>query len=388
MMDLTAELAQTVGLKTACEMLNVPRSSVYRSRETPSEPKPRPTPARALSAEEKVQVREVLNSERFCDQSPRQVYATLLDEDETYLCHWRTMYRILAEHDEVRERRRQSRHPQASKPQLVANAPNLVWSWDITQLIGPAKGSYYYLYVILDIYSRYVVGWLMAEGECATLAEELIAQTCQRQGVLPEQLTLHADRGSAMRAKTVALLLADLGVTKSHVRPYTPNDNPYSEAQFKTMKYRPDFPDHFGSLAEARTWGRAFFGWYNHHHYHSALGLLTPATVHFGQAQAVQDKRQLILQHAYDQHPERFVRGIPSPPELPDAVWINQPKPDEAATHQTSYSSPTPDLIQPDTQAGASKTPDRPPRVLDPDQHPAAINPDQEPGADTSTFRR
>ena len=383
MIDLTEELAQTVGLKQACAVLNVPRSSVYRSRETPSEPKPRPSPARALSAEEKAQVRQVLNSERFCDQSPRQVYATLLDEDETYLCHWRTMYRILDEHDEVRERRRQSRHPQSSKPHLMADTPNRVWSWDITKLPGPAKWTAYYLYVILDIYSRYVVGWLVAERECATLAEDLIAQTCQKQEVLPEQLTLHADRGAAMRSKTVALLLADLGVTQSHARPYTPNDNPYSEAQFKTMKYRPDFPDHFGSLIEARTWGRAFFGWYNHDHYHSALGLLTPATVHFGQAQAVRDKRQLVLQHAYDQHPERFVRGIPSPLELPAEVWINQPTPDEAATPQSNHSSssfgPTPDLHQPGALAGAKETGQHP---LDPDQHHANINPGQEPLAD------
>ncbi len=368
MIDLTEELAQTVGLKQACQMLNVPRSSVYRSRETPSEPKPRPSPTRALSAEEKAQVRQVLNSERFCDQSPRQVYATLLDEDETYLCHWRTMYRILDEHDEVRERRLQSRHPQSSKPQLVADAPNMVWSWDITKLPGSAKWSYYYLYVILDIYSRYVVGWLMAERECATLAEDLIAQSCRKQGVLPEQLTLHADRGSAMRSKTVALLLADLGVTQSHARPYTPNDNPYSEAQFKTMKYRPDFPDHFGSLIEARTWGRSFFRWYNHDHYHSALGLLTPATVHFGQAQAVRDKRQLILQHAYDQHPERFVRGIPSPPELPNEVWINQPQPDDFATHNTDDQPISP--------------------TLDPDPLPASIFAGQEPLAVSSTIRR
>ena len=256
MIAAAEQLGQQVGLKSACEQLNVPRSSVYRSRQGPAEAKPRPTPSRALSGEEKDQVREVLNSERFYDCSPRQVYATLLDEDELYLCSWRTMYRILAEHDEVRERRRQRSHPKASKPQLMATTPGQLWSWDITKLKGPSKWSFYYLYVIIDVYSRYVVGWLIAEGESATLAQELIRQSCAKEGIEPEQLTLHADRGSAMRAKSVALLLADLRVTKSHSRPYTPNDNAYSEAQFKTMKYRPDFPDRFDSLADARSWAK------------------------------------------------------------------------------------------------------------------------------------
>ena len=321
------DLAQTIGIKEACAVLNVPRSSLYRARQPQAEPQPRPTPSRALSVEEKEQVRDLLNSDRFMDSSPRQVYATLLDDDAVYLCHWRTMYRILAEHDEVHERRQQSSHPSASTPQLVATGPRTLWSWDITKLKGPTKWTYYYLYVILDVYSRYVVGWLIAEVEAATLAEELIAQTCAKEGIVPDQMTLHADRGSAMRSKTVAFLLADLGVTNSHTRPYTPNDNPYSEAQFKTMKYRPDFPTRFGSLADARTWARAFFDWYNHHHRHSALGLLTPATVHLGQAQAVQAKRQQILQLAYLNHPERFVKGLPTPPDLPSEVWINQPQP-------------------------------------------------------------
>lgn len=327
MISQAETLAQTVGVKLACETLNVPRSSLYRSRQAPQVAKPRPKPARALSETEKETVRELLNSERFYDQSPRQVYATLLDEDQRYLCHWRTMYRILAQHDEVRERRVQSHHPPASKPQLVATAPNQLWSWDITKLKGPAKWSYYYLYVILDVYSRYVVGWLIAPVERADLAETLITQTCARQGISQDQLTLHADRGSAMRAKNVALLLADLGVTQSHSRPHTPNDNPYSEAQFKTMKYRPDFPDQFGSLADARAWVRPFFHWYNHIHRHSALGLLAPATVHLGQAQAVQQQRQLILEQAFSNHPERFVKGTPQPPALPAQVWINQPDP-------------------------------------------------------------
>jgi len=325
MISQAESLAQTVGVKRACESLNVPRSSLYRARQGLREPKPRPKPARSLSEQERDEVRELLNSERFYDQSPRQVYATLLDEDQRYLCHWRTMYRILAEYDEVHERRAQSQHPPASKPHLVATAPNQLWSWDITKLKGPAKWTYYYLYVILDVYSRYVVGWLIAPVESADLAQTLIAQTCAKQGIAKDQLTLHADRGSAMRAKPVAFLLADLGVTKSHARPHTPNDNPFSEAQFKTMKYRPDFPDQFGSLADARQWLRPFFHWYNHIHRHSALGLLSPATVHHGQAQAAQLQRQLILDQAFSDHPERFVNGPPQPPTLPNEVWINQP---------------------------------------------------------------
>lgn len=290
--------------------------------------------------------------------------------------------RILDEHDEVRERRQQSRHPQSSKPQLVATRANEVWSWDITKLKGPQKWHHYYLYVILDIYSRYVVGWLIAERECAQLAEELIAQTCRKQGVAPEQLTLHADRGSAMRSKTAALLLSDLGVTKSHARPHTPNDNPYSEAQFKTMKYRPGFPDQFGSLADARSWAHTFFDWYNHDHYHSALGLLTPATVHLGQAQVVRDKRQQILQYAYTQHPERFVAGIPHPPRLPAEVWINQPDPDEIVSDRTGDQSkqlkqtdPTLDPNQPGAQAGSRGTAGVAQRALDAAEHRASIDP-------------
>jgi putative transposase len=278
-----------------------------------------------LSEEEKVQVRQVLNGERFQDCSPRQVYATLLDEG-VYLCHWRTMYRILAEHDEVRERRNQLQHPMYSKPELLATGPNQLWSWDITKLKGPRKWTCYYLYVILDVFSRYVPGWLVAERESAMLAEQLIAETCAKQGIEPGQLTVHADRGSSMRSKTVALLLADLGVTKTHSRPYVSNDNPYSESQFKTLKYRPDFPERFGSLVDARNWARPFFRWYNHEHRHSSLGLMTPATVHYGQAEAVRAQRQQVLLEAYAAHPERFVRGQPTPPPLPKEVWINKPQ--------------------------------------------------------------
>ena len=334
MIQAAEQLAESVSVSAACQALGVPRSSLYRARQPKKECQPRPTPERALSQEEKAQVRQVLNSERFQDSAPRQVYATLLDEGE-YLCHWRTMYRILDEHGEVRERRNQLQHPTYAKPELLATGPNQLWSWDITKLKGPAKWTYYYLYVILDVFSRYVVGWMVAEREAASLAEKLIAQTCVKQGIDSDQLTLHADRGPSMRSKSVAQLLADLGITKTHSRPYTANDNPYSESQFKTMKYRPDFPERFDSVADARSWAREFFRWYNHDHRHSGLGLMTPATVHHGQAEAVRQQRQQGLLVAYAAHPGRFVRGVPIPPELPSEVWINKPQADDEEQAQT-----------------------------------------------------
>ena len=326
MIQAAEQLGQQVGLAAACDNLGVPRSSLYRARQPKPLTKPRPTPARALSPEERAQVRQVLNSERFQDSAPRQVYATLLDDEGVYLCHWRTMYRILNEHQQVRERRNQLQHPPALKPVLVATAPNQVWSWDITQLPGPAKGICFYLYVIVDIFSRYVPGWLLADREAARLAETLITETCLKQGILPKQLTLHADRGGPMRAKTMAQLLADLKVTKTHTRPYTPDDNPYSEAQFKTMKYRPDFPDRFAAMSAAHQWARPFFEWYNHHHRHTGLALMTPAMVHYGLVEQIQTQRQQVLQVAFEAHPERFVWGEPTLPELPKEVWINKPE--------------------------------------------------------------
>jgi putative transposase len=278
------------------------------------------------------------------------VYGTLLDEG-IYHCHWRTMYRILEEHDEVRERRDQCRRPVAPKPALEATGPNQLWSWDITQLKGP-NGIQYYLYVIIDVFSRYVVGWMIARQESAELAEKLISETCAKQGIEPDQLTLHADRGSAMRSKTVAQLLIDLGVAKSHSRPYTPTDNAYSEAHFKTLKYRPDYPDEFEGMLQARHWARDFFGWYNQEHRHTGLGLMTPATVHYGQVESVKQKRQQVLDAAYAAHPERFVGGRPTPPQLPREVWINQPmKEHDEIGH--SAESGTSD-IQPETQARSS----------------------------------
>jgi putative transposase len=285
---------------------------------------------RALSAEEKAQVRETLNSPRFAEQAPREVYATLLDEGQ-YLCSWRQMYRILAENAEVRERRDQLRHPAYAKPELMATAPNRAWSWDITKLLGPQTWSYYYLYVVLDLFSRYVVGWLLAEEESVELAQTLVAQSCAKQGIAPGQLVLHADRGTAMVAKSLTQLLLDLGVRPSHARPHTPDDNPYSEAQFKTLKYRPDFPLRFDGYAHALGWARGFFPWYNDAHHHSALALLTPADVHYGRAAAVIAQRELVLRQAYERHPARFVKGAPVHPALPTAVWINPPKAPKAA---------------------------------------------------------
>jgi putative transposase len=325
-MQAVKQLAQTVGVSQACRALGMPRSSFYYAGQPRQEPVPRPTPERA-------QVHQVLNSARFQDDPPRQVYAALLDEG-TYLCHWRTMYRILAAWAEVGERRNHLQHPAYVKPELLATRPNQLHSWDITKLKGPRKWTYYYLYVILDVFSRYVPGWLITERESAWLAEMLIAETCAKQGIAPDQLTIHADRGSSMRSKTVALLLADLGVTKTHSRPYTSTDNPYSEAHFRTLKYRPDYPERFGSLPDARSWARDFFQWYNHEHHHSALGLLTPATVHYGRGEAVRAQRQQVLLATYAAHPERFVHGMPMPPELPKEVWINKPKPSETPAHE------------------------------------------------------
>jgi putative transposase len=320
------QLAGTVGVSRACQALAVARSSLYRARRV-TEPKPvceGTVSPRALQSTEKAQVWQVLNSARFADQAPREVYATLIDEGQ-YLCSWRTMYRILEEYQEVRERRNQLRHPNYIKPELLATQPNQLWSWDITKLLGPTKWTYYYLYNILDVFSRYSVGWLIAERESASLAEELIAATCVRQAIQPGQLTIHADRGSSMSSKPVALLMADLGVTKTHSRPHVSNDNPFSEAQFKTLKYRPDYPERFGCQADARTWAGEFFRWYNYEHHHSAIGLLTPADVHFGRAQTILDQRQQVLQAAYLKNPERFVKGVSVPAQLPAAVWINPP---------------------------------------------------------------
>lgn len=275
--------------------------------------------------EERRQVLEVLHEERFVDKTPREVYAALLDQG-VYHCSVSTMYRILRAVNEVRERRNQRRHPNYTKPELLATGPNQVWSWDITKLRGPGKWDYYYLYVILDVFSRYVVGWLAAERETAALAQLLIDETVQKQKVSPGQLTIHADRGTSMVSKPVALLLADLGITKTHSRPHTSNDNPYSEAHFKTLKYCPDFPDRFGSIQDARCFCKGFFTWYNQEHYHTGISLLTPRVLHYGQAEQVIQQRQQVLNRAYARHPERFVSKPPVHEPAPTAAYINPPK--------------------------------------------------------------
>jgi putative transposase len=364
-MASVTELVPMVGVIAACEAVGVARATFYRRErrqigrsadlqgaslrhegaagersEQIVPPRvtdqgveaPPPTPPmsrshpRALSAAEQEAVLAVLHAPRFQDAAPATVYATLLDE-QIYLASERTMYRLLAANGETRPRRDQLIHPTYHKPELLATAPNQVWSWDITKLLGPATWTYFYLYVILDIYSRYVVGWMVAHREHAELAERLIAETIAKQDVPAGQLTLHADRGSSMTSKPVAFLLADLGVTKTHSRPHVSNDNPYSEAQFKTLKYRPGFPDRFASIEEARAFCQDFFRWYNADHRHSGIGLLAPEVVHYGQAQDAYDARSQVLATAYATHPERFVRQAPRPPQLPTAAWINPPTP-------------------------------------------------------------
>ena len=343
MVEMVEELAEESGVAGACRMLDVPRSWYYGQKAEPSaEVAPasaRLRPANGLSEAEKAAVRALLNSERFCDQPPREVYATLLDEGR-YLCHWRTMYRILAEHGEVGDRRGQRRQATYSRPELVARAANEVWSWDITFLAGPSRRCFYYLYVILDIFSRYVVGWMVAAAESSLWAKEFIAATCAKQEIPTDQLTLHSDRGSAMKATTVADLLARLGVSKSHTRPHTPNDNPFSEAQFKTLKYCPTFPHDFADIEAAREWARSFFNWYNHDHHHVGLGLMTPAVVHYGQAEKVVAQRQQVLNQAFAHHRQRFVRGAPQVPQLPQAVWINPPEEIAFPATATAVSQP------------------------------------------------
>lgn len=326
-MDAAEKLGKDVGVRQACEALGVSRASLYRRRRAPEiiAKSPRVS-SRALSDQERQQVKDELYSERHADSSPRQVYAKLLDEGR-YLCSVRTMYRILEKEDATHERRNQLRHPAYTKPELLATAANHVWSWDITKLRGPRKWTYYYLYVILDIYSRYVVGWMLAQCESAQLASRLIRESVEKQQVAEDQLTLHSDRGPSMGSHSVAQLLATLGVTKSHSRPHVSNDNPFSESQFKTMKYCPEFPSRFNSFENALSFCRTFFGWYNDEHYHTGIGLLTPAMVHYGEAEQILDSRNQVLREAFERHPERFVKGPPKKPRVPSEVWINPPQP-------------------------------------------------------------
>ena len=384
-MDATETLALEVGTVAACRAMGVSRASLYRRRNPSREAscvRPTRRQPRALGEAERHQVIDLLHSPRFVDQAPAAVHTALLDEGQ-YLCSVRTMYRILDDAHEVRERRNQLRHPNYKKPELLATGPNQVWSWDITKLLGPAKWTYYHLYVILDIYSRYTVGWMLASRENADLAQRLIRDSIEKQNVEPDQLTIHSDRGPAMKSHTVAQLMASLGVTKSHSRPHVSNDNPFSESQFKTFKYRPGFPERFGSQEDARAFCQEFFPWYNDEHYHSGLGMLTPASVHYGLAEEVLTRRGKTLDAAYEAHPERFTGTHPRPLALPKSVWINPPeetsgnhekglpetagsrKPDAPSAHPRSdYPSPgrvpaEPDSVSPDNSRIPDSTPDQ-----------------------------
>ena len=325
-------LAPAVGMTRACAVLDINRSGVYRqdarrrhlagARRTA---RPRPRSPLAFSEHERQVLSATLCSERFVDCAPPTIYATLLDEG-TYVGSVRTMYRRLAADQQTRERRNQRVHPAYAKPELLAVRPNEVWSWDITKLKGPAKWTCFHLYVILDIYSRYVVGWMLALKESAALAEALIAETAAKQAIAPGTLTLHADRGTSMRSKPVAALLVDLDVAKRHSRPHVSDDNPFSEAHFKTLKYRPDFPERFGSIEEARGHCHEFFTWYNGAHRHSGIGYMTPESVHHHRAAATYQRREVTLDTAFRANPNRFKGNAPRPPKLPTAAWINPPK--------------------------------------------------------------
>lgn len=331
------ELTPALGAGAACRAMGLWRGAPARHKARADRAafvgprqarEARPRSPLALSGAEQALVLHTLCSERFADTAPAAVHATLLNEGR-YLGSVRTMYRILAANDSSTERRRQRTHPTYAKPELLALAPNQVWSWDITKLKGPAKWTYFHLYVILDIFSRYVVGWLIAPRECNELAQQLIADTVARHDVTAGTLTLHADRGTSMRSKPVASLLVDLDVAKSHSRPYTSDDNPYSESQFKTMKYRPDFPERFGSLEDARSHCQTFFTWYNVEHCHSGIGHMTPHSVHYGLAHAMRATRQATLDAAFLATPIRFKGIRPTLKPMPIAAWINPPPPKE-----------------------------------------------------------
>ena len=343
MITAAEHLSGHVSKKAACEAFLVPRATFYRHRSRKIQfvdaVKERPTPPLALEPDERQRVIDILHSDRFLDDTPYEIYAALLDEGH-YHCSIRTMYRVLAsEHGCVKERRRHVQRPNYAKPELLATEPNQVWSWDITKLKGPIKWTYFYLYVIMDIFSRYVVGWMIAQRELAALAKRLIEDTCEKQHIESDELIIHSDRGPSMKSKPVALLLSDLGVTKSHSRPHVSNDNPYSEAQFKTLKYCPQFPGRFGSVQDARSFCQQFINWYNKEHRHSGIGLMTPEQVHYGLAQKVYEDRCQVLLNAYEKSPQRFKGNVPKPLALPKAAWINKPK-----TGELESKFRTPDL--------------------------------------------
>jgi putative transposase len=324
------DLAMHTGIKLACTSLGLSRATYYRDRMAKRYPAivKRTSPPLALTQNERDRVLSALHDERFVDKSPQEIHAILLDEN-TYLCSVRTMYRYLEQEGEIRERRRQRQHVVYEKPELLAMRPNEVWSWDITRLKGPAKWNYFYLYVVIDIFSRCVVGWMIATRESANLAEELLRESCEKQAIKQNQLTLHADRGSSMKSKQVALLLSDLGVNKSHNRPYKSNDNPFSEAHFKTLKYRPEFPQRFGCIEDARAFCRHFFAWYNNEHRHSGIGMMTPASVHLGLDTNILLERNRVLEESFNKNPARFKHRVPILHPIPRAVWINKPDPKE-----------------------------------------------------------
>lgn len=328
-MEATFNLAKEVGAASACSGMGMARASYYRAMQQRAPlhtvHRPRRSPL-VLEQAEREAVLELLHSPEYVDVAPHTVYAMLLDAG-IYLASVSTFYRILRETSGTRPRRNELVHPAYKRPELLATKPGEVWSWDITKIKGPVKSAHFHLYVILDIFSRYVVGWMVADCESDVLAEALIGQTCDKEGIERGQLTLHADRGAAMRSKLVADLLVDLGVVKSHSRPYISDDNPFSEAQFKTMKYRPGFPERFESLDAARAFCRTFFPWYNYEHRHSGIGYMTPAAVHTGVAPIIYERRDQVLQNAFLQHPNRFKNRRPQPPILPTVAGINLPKP-------------------------------------------------------------
>ncbi len=325
MTETVTDIGPRLGIAPTCAAMGLARATYYRTIRPRYGPHCKRTPSRTLSNAERQGALVVLHEPRFVDRAPAEIYATLLDEGN-YLCSERTMYRILAENHEVRERRDQLRRPVYKKPELLATAPNQVWSWDITKLLGPEKWTYFHLYVLMDIFSRYIVGWLLANREDSALAKQLIEEACRKQGIVQDQLIIHSDRGTSMTSKTVAMMLADLGVERSLSRPQVSNDNPFIESLFKTAKYIPEFPDRFGSLQDGRAHFQRFVPWYNTEHHHSGIAMMTPEALHYGRAPAIHAARQLTLLAAYEAHPDRFVRRPPSPPALPTAVWINPPE--------------------------------------------------------------
>lgn len=326
-MEKILESEGTATIQELCEGFQIGEATYYRwknKKKKPVEKPEKPRHWKRLSEDEESEVMELMTSERFIDMAPAAIYATLLDDGE-YLCSERTMYRYLERNAAVKERRNQRVHPEYKKPELLATRPKQLWSWDITKLKTGRKCEYLHLYVIIDVYSRFVVGWMVAEKECSILAEQFIAETCFKEEIERDQLTIHADRGAAMKSKTVYQLMCDLGITKTHSRPHVSNDNPYSESQFKTMKYHSTFPRKFGCLEDAKSFLRGWFEWYNFKHKHSGIEMMSPHDVHSGKYKAILEKRQMVLNQAFLKMPHRFNKKKPKVQNLSEAVWINKP---------------------------------------------------------------